>query len=105
MRFIAAKVSSTCIGNFFNHSSRCPSSVLFAEPDHSLAQADPERFYLLVLLDGMVLESPFLTLSSLYNFPLFVHSVDWNGRRADSSGICGTGETPLALWLRGGSPP
>ncbi|WP_156136544.1 hypothetical protein [Bacillus badius] len=46
MRFIAAKVSSTCIGNFFNHSSRCPSSVLFAEPDHSLAQADPERFYL-----------------------------------------------------------
>ncbi|KZR57659.1 hypothetical protein A3781_02430 [Bacillus badius] len=35
----------------------------------------------------------------------FVHSVDWNGRRADSGGICGTGKTPQALWRRGGSPP
>ncbi|KIL73127.1 Ribose 5-phosphate isomerase B [Bacillus badius] len=33
----------------------------------------------------------------LYGCPNFVHPVDWNGRRADSGGICGTGETPQAL--------
>ncbi|KZR56869.1 hypothetical protein A3781_06330 [Bacillus badius] len=30
---------------------------------------------------------------------------DCNGRREDSCGISGTGETPQALWRRGGSPP
>ncbi|WP_041113313.1 hypothetical protein [Bacillus badius] len=34
-----------------------------------------------------------------------VCSVDWNGRRADSCGISGTGETPQALWRREGSLP
>ncbi|KZO01244.1 hypothetical protein ACP2W0_10235 [Pseudobacillus badius] len=42
--------------------------------------------------------------ASLYDCPLVVHSVDWNRRRADSGGISGTGETPQALWRRGGSP-
>ncbi|WP_231557168.1 hypothetical protein, partial [Bacillus badius] len=32
-------------------------------------------------------------------------SVDWNGRREDSGGVSGTGETPQALGCRGGSPP
>ncbi|KZR56874.1 hypothetical protein A3781_06355 [Bacillus badius] len=37
--------------------------------------------------------------------PLFVHSVDCNGRREDSCGTSGTGEIPQALWRGGGSPP
>ncbi|KZN99873.1 hypothetical protein A4244_02930 [Bacillus badius] len=41
----------------------------------------------------------------MYNWPLFMHPVGWNGRRADSGGICGTGETPQALGRREGSPP
>ncbi|KZN99882.1 hypothetical protein A4244_02975 [Bacillus badius] len=41
----------------------------------------------------------------VYSWPLFMHPVGWNGRRADSGGICGTGETPQALGRRGGSPP
>nr|WP_231557206.1 hypothetical protein [Bacillus badius] len=32
-------------------------------------------------------------------------ALDWNGRREDSCGISGTGETPQELWRRGGSPP
>jgi len=31
----------------------------------------------------------------------FKNTVDWSGRRADSCGISGTGETPQEPWRRG----
>ncbi|KAB7705503.1 hypothetical protein F9802_13235 [Bacillus aerolatus] len=41
----------------------------------------------------------------MYGYPNFVNPVDWSGRREDSCGISGTGETPQELLRRGGSPP
>ncbi|KZR56889.1 hypothetical protein A3781_06435 [Bacillus badius] len=70
-----------------------------------MAQACLERFYLLssVRVDGVSNAS-----SSPQAFRTIVLSLSnllIRMEGADSCGISGTGETPQALWRRGGSPP